>query len=129
MTKFNKALFQFHGGYLTYPVNDKQMFIARFKYVKGNRAGFQSFLIKNFTVEEYISARVDANGKEIAPACILEVKGYIPTHIKKWLKEGGYPVTQAGRKQFTADQSARMDAAAVRFRAARDAAQQPMVAS
>lgn len=123
MTKFNKALFQFHGGYLTYPVNGQQMFIARFKYVKGNRAGFQAFLIKNFTVEEYISARVAANGKEIAPACVLEAKGYIPTHIKKWLKEGGYPVTQAGRKQFTADQHALFAARGAAYREAQNNAQ------
>lgn len=76
MTKFNKADFNYHGGYLTYtgdydgrPVYEtgkytfvhpsnvgrgKDLFIARFKY-KGpiTKTKFLKELIKNHTVESY----------------------------------------------------------------------------
>jgi hypothetical protein len=34
---------------------------------------------------------------------MLESKGYLLPHIKRWLKEGGYPVTVAGFKMMVAD--------------------------
>jgi hypothetical protein len=77
MTKFNKADFIYHGGYLTYtgnyngrPVYEDNpgvhstrvgkgidLFIARFKH-KGpiTKAKFLAELIKNHTVEEYANA-------------------------------------------------------------------------
>lgn len=87
MTKFEKSQFNYHGGYLTYGPDRK--FVARFKHVAGNRAGFTKFLIKHFTVEEYFAAReANVNDGSNAPACILEAKGYVSAHILKWLKEG-----------------------------------------
>ena len=95
MTKFIKAEFS-SGEYATY--NGK--FVARFK--RGNRGSFLTFLVKNFTVEEYFSY-LDA---DVAPLTILETKGYVLPHIRKWLKEGGYPITPAGMRQMIADQIA-----------------------
>lgn len=113
MTTFTKANFHFHGGYLTYSVSPTEYpkFVARFKYVKGNRAGFQAFLIKNFTVEEYF-ARLETE----APMNILESKGYVSAHIAKILKAGGYPVSPEGKAQYINEEHlkrmARINAAA-----------------
>lgn len=98
MTQFNKIDFNYSGGYLTYGADRK--FVARFKYVAGNKAGFQAFLIKNFTVEEYF-ARLDARE---APAQILGSRGYLEAHIKKLLKKNGYPVDRAGFDKYITDQ-------------------------
>ena len=95
MTKFNKADFNYHGGYLTYTGNyngrpvykDKpgvhptrvgkgiDLFIARFKYNKGpfTKAKFLAQLVKNFTVEEYVEAR-SKDGFESSPVRILQSK-------------------------------------------------------
>ena len=91
MTKFVKDKFT-PGETATY--NGK--FVARFK--RGGRGSFLTFLCKNFTVEEYFS-RLDGGEP---PLTILESKGYILPHIKKYLKEGGYPVTLAGYRNFLA---------------------------
>jgi len=77
-----------------------EAFIARFKYQRGGMASFQNFLIKNFTVEEYIS-RQEAGE---APMQIAESKGYLLPHIKKMLKRRGYEVTPQGFAQMISDQ-------------------------
>lgn len=74
-------------------------FVARFK--RGGRASFISFLVKNFTVGEYFT-RLDAGE---SPLKILESKGYLLPHIRRWLKEGGYEVSAAGFAKMLADQS------------------------
>ena len=113
MTSFKKENFRKDGMYLKYVLDEtsefyttinkyRGEFVARFKYQHGAAGTFQTFLIKNFTVEEYFSRLAQ---KE-APLAILESKGYILPHIKKWLKEGGYPVTPEGYKQFSKDQHA-----------------------
>ena len=88
MTRFNKADFSYHGGYLMYNgahttaefyqagVNvhptrvgtQKSLFVARFKY-KGpvTKAKFLAELIKNHTVEGYVEAM-----KTDAPLCVLK---------------------------------------------------------
>ena len=96
MTKFVKENFDYHGGYLNYHLDaypsawDRRKFVARFKYVGGNKAGFQKFLIENFSIEEYFD-RLDAGE---GPLTILQSKGYIDAHVKKWLKEAGLPISQ-----------------------------------
>lgn len=95
MTKFIKSEFT-PGGYVMY----QGKFVARFKYNQSERGSFLTFLCKNFTVEEYFS-RLEAGE---SPLKILESKGYLLPHIKKWLKEGGYTVDQAGFRQFIQDQ-------------------------
>jgi hypothetical protein len=92
VTKFDKSKFT-SGEYAMY----EGKFVARFK--RGGRGSFLTFLVKNFTVEEYF-ARLD--GGE-SPLTILESKGYLLPHIKRWLKEGGYEVSKAGMEKFLAD--------------------------
>lgn len=97
MSRFVKD--QFSGTeYLVY--GPKAKFVARFKYKRGGRASFVAFLIKNFTVEEYFS-RLDAGE---APLKILEGKGYLLPHIKRWLKRDGYEVSVNGFKKMIEDQ-------------------------
>jgi len=112
MASFKKENFLKDGMYLMYKLDSSHgmynpnkyhgEFVARFKHQPGAAGTFQTFLIKNFTVEEYFG-RLSAGE---APLTVLESKGYILPHIKKWLKEGGYPVTQEGYKQFLVAQRA-----------------------
>jgi len=117
MTQFQKEKFSKSNMYLSYILDENNQyyksieqytgkFVARFKHQRSALGSFQTFLIKNFTVEEYFG-RITAGE---APLTILQSKGYILPHIKKWLKEGGYPVTQAGYAQFMKVQSAISDA-------------------
>ena len=92
MAKFQKPEFHFHGGYLTY--QDK--FVARFKYMPRNLGGFRSFLIKHFTTEEYFG-RLEVGE---SPLPILESKGYLSSHIKRWLAQAGLPKTREGYEEF-----------------------------
>jgi hypothetical protein len=107
MTKFTKDSFS-GTEYVNYAMpNGTSKFVARFKYVRGSKASFLTFLAKNFTVEEYF-ARLD--GGE-SPLPILQSKGYMQPHIKKHLKSLGYPVTPAGFEQLIQDNvNARMSA-------------------
>ena len=95
MTQFNKADFDYHGGYLMYrgdyegrPVYPNKegihpsnvgrgidLFVARFKYSKApiTKAKFLKELVKNFTVEEYVEAR-SQEGFESSPLEILKNK-------------------------------------------------------
>ena len=78
-TPFLRQNFSFWGGYLCYH-NDgilhhaSEQFVARFKYNRKRKASFLTFLIKNFTQEEYFSGL--ANGE--TPLGMLEAKGYAP---------------------------------------------------
>lgn len=74
-----------------------QEFIARFKYQRGALGTFKTFLIKNFTVEEYfaLAATVNQTSSDIlgfkvtlSPLEIVERKGYILPHIRKWAAQG-----------------------------------------
>ncbi len=94
MSKFVKTQFKFDGMYLMYEGN----FIARFK--RGGMGSFKSFLIKNFTVEEYLKS---VNEFNMAPLTILEEKGYVSPNMAKVLKINGYPATQAGKQQYLKD--------------------------
>lgn len=102
MTKFIKENFYINGAYVDYNIGDKSRFVARFKYSGGGKSSFITFLIKNFTVEEYF-ARMDAGE---APLTIVQSKGYLLPHIKKELRRVGYPVTAEGFKKMIADQVA-----------------------
>jgi len=104
MTTFIKG--NFYGTeYVDYtnPVDGTTKFVARFKYAKSSKASFLTFLTKNFTVEEYFS-RLE---KGEAPLDIVGSKGFIQPHIKKMLKEKGYPVTKAGFEQLVQDNVAK----------------------
>jgi hypothetical protein len=107
MTKFQREKFSVSRGYIEYYVYGVgYKFVARFKYRTGDAGPFITFLIKNFTVEEYFS-RYEAGEH---PLPILESKGFILPHIKKWLKIGGYPVTREGYQQYLADETAKVKA-------------------
>lgn len=67
MTKFNKELFTWDGMYLTY----QGAFIVRFKYGSKPWKSFRNFLVKNFTVEEYLKL-----SEATSPMEAVEVKGY-----------------------------------------------------
>lgn len=103
MTAFDKTRFKMDGDYLMYLGHESGdwHFIARFKYAKRDSAGFISFLIKNFTQEEYAVKHVV---ERMAPVAILETKGYISTTVKKSLKTMGYSPDLAGKTQYIKDQ-------------------------
>jgi len=108
-TKFNRDDFEYSGGYLmyegdcgdfaqyydnsesTHPTRrgtQRSRFIARFKYSGRDKARFLSFLIKNFSVEQYFAA-YDAKH---SPATILEAKGYVSATVRRSMKDHGYTV-------------------------------------
>lgn len=97
MTKFAKENFTNSGGYVTY--GEDRKFVARFKYAKSGTGSFITFLIKNFTVEEYFDRMAAGD----APLKILEDKGYLLPHIKTWLKRDGYEVSKAGFDKYIQD--------------------------
>ena len=68
MTNFVKDMFNTSGEYITYGADHK--FVARFKYQKNAKGSFVTFLIKNFTVEEYFG-QLDAKH---APLEIVKTK-------------------------------------------------------
>ena len=69
---FHKDLFTYSGGYLMYGNNlNDQVFIARFKYGKKNWRAWANFLVKNFTVAEYLQA-----ADETSPREAIEAKGF-----------------------------------------------------
>ena len=91
MTKFNPEQFVYDGMYLQY----QGQFVARFK--RGGRVEFVKFLVKNFTVEEYFFAL-----ERLQPMEILEHKGFVSGHVKRFLKSAGFAPTAAGRQAYLA---------------------------
>lgn len=92
-TTWNKDLFNYYSGYLTYGKGVFQSkFVARFKYTGRDQAGFRKFLIANFTPDEYFSRREAGE----TPVDILQSKGYISTTVKSLLKQLGYSPDQTG---------------------------------
>ena len=94
MTPFTKENLIKEGKYLFYqPVGGTygdRKFVARFR--TAGVGSFAAHLRKNWTVENYF-ARLDAGE---SPLPIAESTGYLLPHIKKWLKQDGYPTTKAG---------------------------------
>jgi hypothetical protein len=78
--KFVKEGFRTSGPYLYFDGK----FVARFKHKPGSAGTFRTFLIKNFTVEEYFGLLE----KGVAPLHIVESKGYVLPHISAWVKSG-----------------------------------------
>jgi hypothetical protein len=109
MAKFNKDFFNWDGMYLFYAIDgnqrntapDNYKFVARFKYSTRDRRGFQSFLTKNFTVEEYFSA-LEGPGP-VGPVNVLEAKGYVSATVKSSLKQAGFLPTIEGKKAYLAN--------------------------
>lgn len=85
MSKFIKANFDFHGGYLTYHADGTNTtssgrFVARFKYNKKRKGKFLTFLCKNFEVEEYFNL---IEKEKMSPIGALETKNYDPLTLKQ----------------------------------------------
>ena len=95
MAKFERESFRQDAMYVYY----EGRFVARFKYKKSAIGSFIAFIRKNFTVEEYFG-RLDAGE---GPLTIAESKGYVLPHIRKWLRDRGYPETQEGFAQWRKD--------------------------
>ena len=118
MTTFKRDDFEYSGGYLMFhgdagkyqeyygdgenvhPTRrnkPKAMFVARFKYSSRDKARFLTFLIKNFTVEEFFNAVNTPNpcnpwNNPFSPAPVLEAKGYISATVRSGMKAKGYTV-------------------------------------
>ncbi len=96
MTRFTKENLVKDGHCIFYsptcnPYADDAKFVARFKRVAG-AGSFMTHLRKNWTVEDYFAEL----GAGEAPLDIVKETGYLLPHIKKWLKNDGYPTTKAG---------------------------------
>ena len=94
MTAFTKENLIKSNEYVLYvsPSNPRGEFVARFKRGKGGMGTFMTHLRKNWTVEDYFAERDAGKG----PLDIVKSTGYLLPHIKKWLKNDGYPTTKAG---------------------------------
>lgn len=92
MSRFIKSQFT-EGEFVTY----NGQFVARFK--RGGRGSFLTFLVKNFTVEEYFSRMQSGE----PPLTILQSKGYLQPHIERMLRDYGYPVTTDGYNMLLND--------------------------
>jgi hypothetical protein len=81
MTNFVKEKFEVSGHYLSY----EGKFVGRFKHdTAAAISSFRTFLIRHFTVEEYF----DRLEKKESPLPIVEDKGYLLPHIRRWLRKG-----------------------------------------
>jgi len=117
MTAFTKDNINDDGMYLMYKTGVDRTnwrFIARFKYARDGKGSFKTFLIKNFTVEEYFAA-IEAGG---SPLSVLMERGYLLPHMKRWCKEHGYPATKEGYERYQKEvwQPA-MDASLAKYKA------------
>ena len=90
MTAFTKENLNRDGMFLTF--GPDRRFVARFKHCRNDMGRFTTFLIKNFTVEEFF----DAVAADVPPLKILESKGFMSTNAKKACKRAGFPVTPEG---------------------------------
>jgi hypothetical protein len=85
MTKFDKTLFNYSGGFLTYGgYPERPKFIARFKYRSTpiTKGVFVTQLIKNHSVEEYF-AKLDAGSAPLEILRDADPKWY-ETRIEKF---------------------------------------------
>lgn len=80
--------------------------MAKFKYRPENAPDFISFLVANFTVEEFFG-RIDA-GESVDS--IAESKGYLSPHVRRELEEAGLPTTLVGRDEHRRLQAQDRDA-------------------
>ena len=117
MTAFNKEDFNWDGMYLTYAADHdaaeyytagpnthpsrvgtiKPAFIARFKYAPRPQKQWIAFLVKHFTIEEYL-----ALAETESPMDAMRSKGFLTSAEKKELKIHGLPQTVAGHDTLIA---------------------------
>jgi hypothetical protein len=92
MTKFAKANFEYHGGYLHYNTGTERKFVARFKH-RGpvTKAKFVKALVKHYSVESYFARLGGAyNPYGEAPLQILMNDGILLRDIntRKFILDG-----------------------------------------
>ncbi len=82
-------------------------FVSRLKYgAKSSAGALKTFLIRNFTVEELFEGMEKTDpktGQKMGTLAQAEAKGFVLVHLRKWLADGGYEVSQAGFKQYIMD--------------------------
>jgi len=107
MTAFTKENLHKDGPYIFFATPENRWnhkehrFVARFK--TAGAGSFMTHLRKNWTVETYFAAMEAGE----APLQIVKRTGYLLPHIKRWLKDDGYPQTQAGYAAWRADRAAK----------------------
>ena len=108
MTKFTKENLIKDGPYIHYRPEGgtykDEKFVARFKRIAG-AGSFMTHLRKNWTVEDYFAERDAGKG----PLDIVKSTGYILPHIKRWMKDAGFPITKAGHDAWFADYMEKID--------------------
>lgn len=83
------------GEYVMHLDGTERRFVARCK--RGGTKDLARFLVKHFTPAEYFAAYVPGStDRAHLPLGILESKGYVLPHVRKWLKADGFPPTLAG---------------------------------
>jgi len=98
---WQKDLFSYHGGYLTYD----RKFVARFKYGKGY-GEFKRFLVKHFTPSEYFNLIQDCN---MSPGDALKSKGFMTKMQKERCAKWGLEATEENAyRAFLMELSVRM---------------------
>jgi hypothetical protein len=80
----------------------KPAFIARFKFGRKPWKVWVNFIVKNFTVEEYLT-RLENNE---SPTEILRSKHFVSPAEKKELRKHGYPETVLGWNRMIRDRIA-----------------------
>ena len=120
MTTFNKDNFEWDGMYLTYDGDQGEhgkkfedvygkdrihpsrigdtvpMFIARFKRGSKPYKTWINFIVKNFTVEQWVELEKttdDRNPGGMSPVAIMRTKGFMETSEKKLCKKYGLTPT------------------------------------
>jgi hypothetical protein len=94
MTAFVRETFNIDREWVSY--GQEHEFVARFKYGRSGKASFVTFLIKNFTTEEYFGALKEGG----SPGEVLQAKGYMSPHVKKAVKRGDMVQTQLADGTF-----------------------------
>jgi hypothetical protein len=98
-TGFKRERFDYsRNGCLTYTDDGcTDRFVARLKYAQTSSKGrWITFMIKNFTVEEYFT-----QAGRLGPLEAMEERGFILSHIRKWMKLDGFlDFTNAGRLRW-----------------------------
>ena len=105
MAAFTKENLHRDGEYVYYSPNgnkwDRKNNVGIARMRMGAAGTFMTHLRKNWTVEDFFAQR--EMGK--APIDIVKATGYIMPHIKRWLKEDGFPQTMAGYEAWKLEQA------------------------
>lgn len=105
MAAFTKENLHRDGDYVYYAPNGNKwdrknhVHIARMRM--GAAGTFMTHLRKNWAVEDFFAQR--EMGK--TPLDVVRMTGYLMPHIKRWLKEDGFPQTVDGYEAWKIEQA------------------------